>query len=71
MGLRIRGLRLSDYPAMIRLLDECGLSPRVRGRDSRKSAAYQLKSNRTLYFGAFDGERLVGTALGTHDTRKA
>lgn len=71
MGIRIRPLRLSDYAAMIRLFDVCGLEPRLRERDSRKAIARQLRLNRTLYLGAFDGERLVGTVLGTHDTRKA
>ncbi len=71
MAVRIRRLRLSDYPAMIRLLDVCGLSPRTHGRDSRRAIAHQLRSNRSLYLGAFEGKTLVGTVLGTHDTRKA
>ncbi len=71
MAIRIRSLRVSDYAAMIRLFDVCGLKPRVRGRDSREAIAQQLRPNRTLYLGAFDGEQLVGTILGTHDTRKA
>ncbi|HLE55144.1 MAG TPA: GNAT family N-acetyltransferase [Thermoplasmata archaeon] len=71
MAVRMRPLRLSDYGAMIQLFDVCGLSPRVHGRDSRPAFAYQLRSNRALYLGAFDTDRLVGTVLGTHDTRKA
>jgi len=71
MAVCIRPLRPSDYEAMIRLFDVCGLSPRIHGRDRRPALVYQLRSNRTLYLGAFDKDRLVGTALGTHDTRKA
>ena len=70
MPIRIRPLRPSDYDAMIEVFDLCGLHPRTRGRDRRKEIAKQLRSNRTLYLGAFDGARLVGTVLGTHDTRK-
>lgn len=71
MRIHIRPLRLSDYDAVIEIFEVCGLRPRVRGRDSRKAIARQLRSNRTLYLGAFDGGRLVGTVLGTHDARKA
>ncbi|HII40718.1 MAG TPA: GNAT family N-acetyltransferase [Thermoplasmata archaeon] len=70
MAVTIRRLRLSDYAAMIALFDVCDLQPRVRGRDSRPNIAKQLRSHRTVYLGAFDGARLVGTVLGTHDTRK-
>lgn len=70
MGVTIRPLRLSDHEAMIQVLEVCGLAPRVRGRDSRRNIARQLRANRGLYLGAFDGPRLVGTVLGTHDTRK-
>lgn len=70
MAVTIRPVRLSDYDSMIRVFNACGLEPRVRGRDSRANIARQLRANRTLYLGAFDGPRLVGTVLGTHDTRK-
>ena len=71
MAIRIHPLRLSDYDAMIELFRICGLDPRTRGRDAKAAIARQLRSNRASYLGAFDGTRLVGTVLGTHDTRKA
>lgn len=70
MPVRIRPLRLSDYDAMIDLFRICGLNPRTRGRDAKAAIARQLRSNRASYLGAFDGRLLVGTVLGTHDTRK-
>lgn len=70
MAVRIRRIRLADYEAMIAVFDACGLHPQTRGRDSRRNIAKQLRSNRNLYLGAFDGPRLIGTVLGTHDTRK-
>src|SRR2546425_12918033 len=47
-----------------------GLTSRANLRDSRPAFARQVRLNRGLYLGAFDGRRLVGTVLGTHDTRK-
>ncbi|HEY7589152.1 MAG TPA: GNAT family N-acetyltransferase [Thermoplasmata archaeon] len=70
MAIRIRPLRISDYDPVLGVLMAAGLEPRVRGRDSRREFVKQLRSNRTLYLGAFDGSRLVGTVFGTHDTRK-
>lgn len=70
MSIRIRRLRAADYEAMIELFRVCGLDPRTDGRDSRAAIIRQLRSNRNVYLGAFEGPRLVGTALGTHDTRK-
>ena len=68
--LHIRRLRLTDYDAMIRLFRVCGLNPRTRGRESRSAIAAQLRTARNRYLGAFEGTRLVGTVLGTHDGRK-
>lgn len=70
MAVRIRELRLADYPAIIEVFDLCSLTPRVRGRDSRRNMAKQLRARSNVYLGAFDGPRLVGTVLATHDTRK-
>ena len=71
MAIRVRKLRLADYEAMIEIFGVCGLTPRVRGRDSRGNLAKQLRAPSNVFLGAFDGARLVGTVLGTHDTRKA
>ncbi len=70
MAVRIAPLRLEDHEDAIALWRRAGLTNRVNLRDSRRSFARQLRSNRGLYLGAFDGTRLVGTVLGTHDTRK-
>lgn len=70
MPIHIRALRIRDYAALVELFRVCGLNPRVRGRDSREAIARQLRSFPDVYLGAFDGERLVGAVLGTHDVRK-
>jgi len=71
VAVQIRPLRRSDYDSMIALFRICGLNPKTRGRDSRPSFSEQLRRNRDSYLGAFDGDRLVATVLGTSDTRKA
>ena len=70
MPLRIRPLRRPDYDPMIGLFKVCGLNPKTKGRDSLRSFTDQLRRNPDSYLGAFDGNRLVGSVLGTHDTRK-
>ena len=70
MAIRIRPMRRSDYDAMITLFRVCGMNPKTKGRDSLRSFTAQLRRNADSYLGAFDGDRLVGTVLGTHDTRK-
>ena len=70
MTVRIAPLRLQDHEEIVSLWRRSGLTNRVNLRDSRRAFARQLRSNRGLYLGAFDGKRLVGTVLGTHDTRK-
>ena len=70
MSVRIRRLRPSDYAGFVELLKVSGMEPRTQGRESRKSFSVQLGNPRNRYLGAFDGRRLVGVVLGTHDGRK-
>ncbi len=70
MAVRIAPLRGSDYDAVIALWRRADLILRVGKRDTRRSFTRQLRLNRGLYLGAYDGDRLVGTVLGTHDSRK-
>lgn len=70
MAVRIAPLRGSDYDAVIDLWRRADLISRVGKRDERRAFARQLRVDRGLYLGAYDGDRLVGTVLGTHDSRK-
>jgi len=70
MAVKIRRLELQDHDAVLALWRRAGLVRKVGLRDSRAAFARQLRLNKGLYLGAFDGDRLVGTAIGTHDTRK-
>ena len=70
MAVRIAPLRIQEYEEVIELWRRAGLTNHVQLRDSPRAFARQLRLNKGLYLGAFDGKRLVGTVLGTHDTRK-
>jgi len=70
MAVKIRRLELADHDAVLALWRRAGLMRKVGLRDSRAAFARQLRLNKGLYLGAFDGDRLVGTVIGTHDTRK-
>ena len=70
MAVRIAPLRIQDYEDVIALWRRAGLANHVHLRDSRRAFSRQLRSNRGLYLGAYDGKRLVGTVLGTQDSRK-
>ena len=69
-GVLIRPLRLRDYDAIVSVWRSAGLRFDPRGRESRTSIATQLRRNRGLYLGAFQGPDLVGVVLATHETRK-
>lgn len=70
IAIRIRSLRLADYNALIAMYRLCGVEPRTKGRESRAAMTRQLRTSGNRYLGAFDGDRLVGAVLGTHDSRK-
>ena len=69
-AIRIRNLRASDYRAVLDVFSRSGIGPKPKGRDSRAAFQDQLRAPSNIYLGAFEGTRLVGTVLGTHDTRK-
>ena len=70
MAVKIARLQLRDYEAVVDLWRRAGLVEKLMLRDGRRAFARQLRLNPGLYLGAYDGKRLVGTVLGTHDTRK-
>jgi len=70
MAVKIAPLRLQDSDAAVCLWRGSGLINKVGKREERRAFVRQLKANRGMYLGAYDGKRLVGTVLGTRDTRK-
>lgn len=57
-------------PAVRRLWAQAGLLFRPEGRDSEETFARELETTGTFLLGAFEGDELVGVALGTDDGRK-
>jgi ribosomal protein S18 acetylase RimI-like enzyme len=66
----LRHLTIDDYGAIIRLWKQAGLqSVRLEGRDSHDVFAAQLIAGQKI-IGLEKGDRLIGTVVVTHDTRK-
>ncbi|MGD8394687.1 MAG: GNAT family N-acetyltransferase [Candidatus Eiseniibacteriota bacterium] len=66
----LRALVAADIEAMLDLWRRAGLPHRPSGRDAPGAIAAQLETEGELFLGAFAGERLVATALGTLDGRQ-
>lgn len=61
---------MKDYDALIELWEDAGLPYKPEGRDRRNDIKSQLNQPNTLYLVAVVGNRIVGSILGTHDSRK-
>lgn len=68
--MKIRDLRPEDYDGLIALWEQAGLPYRPRGRDDRERIAREIDGTCSIFVAAEEGERLIGTILGTHDGRK-
>ncbi len=66
----MRKLTAKDYDALIRLWNDAGLPYKPQGRDKREDIENQLKQPNTLYLIAEVDNVIVGSILGTHDSRK-
>ena len=70
LSMIIRELAMKDYDALIKLWNDVGLPYKPQGRDKRDDIERQLKQSNTLYLIAEIDNRIVGSILGTHDSRK-
>jgi ribosomal protein S18 acetylase RimI-like enzyme len=68
--LKIRRLCIDDYPRLIKLWEQAKLPYRPKGRDKRKNIGQQIKQPNTIYLVAELNKKIVGSILGTHDSRK-
>ena len=62
-------LTAADYDAVRDLWEQAGLPIKPNGRDSAEQFARQVAGTQTV-LGLYDGERLVGVIVATHDERK-
>ena len=67
--ITFRKLTINDYDQMIGLWKKAGLPYKPKGRDSREAIKRQIEADPELFLGAFHGERLVGTVIGSYDFR--
>jgi predicted N-acetyltransferase YhbS len=63
-------MRADDYPAVVAIWDEAGLSYQPRGRDSEGRIREQLEKECCIYLVALSENEIVGSLLITHDLRK-
>lgn len=64
-------LTVNDYDAIMDLWKAAGLTTiKPTGRDSRESFEQQMARGIQAVIGIYDGERLIGLVMATHDTRK-
>ncbi|MCG7844637.1 MAG: GNAT family N-acetyltransferase [Methanomassiliicoccales archaeon] len=68
--IRIRELRVEEYDRLVELWQAAELPYRPMGRDRREAVARELEGPTALFLVAEEGDRLVGSILGTHDGRK-
>jgi ribosomal protein S18 acetylase RimI-like enzyme len=68
--MKIRRLATGDYEEITRIWSRAGLPFRPKGRDSKKAIAAEIAANPDFVIGAFEGDRLIGVAVLSSDTRK-
>jgi GNAT superfamily N-acetyltransferase len=66
----LRRLAADDHAALLELWLLAGLPCKPEGRDSPADFVRQLGVPQIAFLGLFEGERMVGSALATHDGRK-
>lgn len=70
LRFQIRPATIEDYDALIRLWLAAGSDVEPTRRESRAAFARQLELFPDLYLVAFEGPRILGVVLGSHDGRK-
>jgi ribosomal protein S18 acetylase RimI-like enzyme len=59
-----------DYPEVLSLWEEAELPYKPAGRDSRANLKSQSRQRQVFFLVAESEGRLIGTVVGTHDSRK-
>jgi ribosomal protein S18 acetylase RimI-like enzyme len=70
MNYLIRPIDSSEYDLLISLWRRAGLGHRPQGRDSFASMKSEFQRMETCFFGIFDGDKLIGSIIGTSDGRR-
>ncbi|MFH1010553.1 MAG: GNAT family N-acetyltransferase [bacterium] len=67
--ITVRLLQEKDMGAMLELWRTAKLEYRPRGRDTPEKLKAELRRTPDLFWGAFDGEKIVGSIIGTFEGR--
>lgn len=66
----IREFKPNDYDGIVRLWNRADLPVRPQGRDSYENICEQVTRANVIFLVAEIEGRIIGTVLGTHDSRK-
>lgn len=71
MAIKIRRFDINDYQEVIRLWKLVKLPLKPKGRDRRETIEKEIsRPDINIFLVAVNGENLIGTIIGTHDSRK-
>jgi len=70
MDYIIRPIDKYDYDDLVTLWTRSGLEYRPGGRDSREAMAAQFVRSDSCFLGMYDGDKMIGSVIGSHDGRK-
>jgi ribosomal protein S18 acetylase RimI-like enzyme len=69
-GIIVRTLKEEDVVPMLELWRNAELEYRPRGRDTPEKLQAELRRAPDLFWGAFDGEKIIGSVFGTLEGRR-
>ena len=68
--MQIQKLTIKDYDNIIQLWRKASLPYKPEGRDSKSAIEFQMKKNPSFFLGAYDRNKLIGTAFASYDYRR-
>jgi len=68
--MQVCRLTIDDYDDIVKLWNRASLPYKPKGRDSKSSIASEMEANPDFFIGAYQGNKLIGTAIASSDLRK-
>jgi ribosomal protein S18 acetylase RimI-like enzyme len=69
-GIEAKPLTTADYQRMIECWGQSELPIKIEGRESEESIEEEMRHGGTMFFGAIDGDALVGLVIANYDGRR-
>ncbi len=70
MDIKILELTISDYDEILRIWTISGLPYKPKGRDSVAMMTKEMQNKNCCYFGMYEGDTMIGTAIANYDGRR-